>query len=78
MNTMTLTVRLPEEEYARLKTVAHDRDKSINKVVREAILADLNAPAPGDRKWHFPVMNVASPVGVSDNWDDRLEGFGQW
>ncbi|GEM_PF-6643457 len=78
MNTNTLTVRLPREEYLRLTVVAKDRGKSLNRVVREAISADLNSVAPAQRQWRMPGVDTEPPTGVPEGWDPRLEGFGQW
>ncbi len=78
MNTCTLTVRLPREEYMRLKVVAKDRDKSLNRVVLEAILADLDSSTPARRQWRIPVVDTPPTTAISEGWDSRLEGFGQW
>lgn len=78
MNTKTLTVRLRHDEYMRLKVVAEDRGKSLNKVVREAILADVDSSTPPRRQWRMPVVDTEPPAGVPEGWDSRLEGFGQW
>ncbi len=62
----------------RLKVVAKDRDKSLNRVVLEAILADLDSSAPARRQWRIPVVDITPTTAISEGWDSRLEGFGQW
>jgi len=38
-----LTVRLPDDKYRRLKEVAHQRGTSVNRLIDDLMLAELDA-----------------------------------
>lgn len=66
----TLTIRLPDDTAARLKTLARSRGLSMNKLVEEL---SAQALAAWDTENHFRAMaargNVAQALAVLDRLD---------
>ncbi len=68
----TLTIRLPDDTAARLKSLAQSRGLSMNKLVEQLSAHALSA---WDTENHFRAMaatgNVAQALGILDRLDAR-------
>jgi predicted transcriptional regulator len=70
MEMSTLTIRLPDDTAARLKSLAQSRGLSMNKLVEQLSAHALSA---WDTENHFRAMaatgNVAQALGILDRLD---------
>ena len=66
----TLTIRLPDDTAARLKTLAHSRGLSLNKLIEELTAQALTA---WDTENHFRALATTGDVRQALAILDRLD-----
>ena len=67
---VTLTIRLPDDTAARLKTLAHSRGLSMNKLIEELTAQALTA---WDTETHFRALATTGDVRQALAILDRLD-----
>jgi predicted transcriptional regulator len=70
MEMSTLTIRLPDDTAARLKSLAQSRGLSMNKLVEQL---SAHALAAWDTENHFRAMAATGDVGQALSILDRLD-----